>query len=219
MSQIFTPVTNIIARLSLFIGLLLLVIVISILLLGNRSPYTNATVGIAVEQPVRFSHQLHSGDLNISCAYCHGAAEEGPYGGIPDTHTCMSCHSQVALHSELLEPVRQSYATGEPLEWNPVHDLADHVYFNHSAHVNNGVACESCHGNVEEMPLVWREAAMTMQWCLDCHWDPEEFLRPADEVYTFGYEQPENQIELGLQLIDEYDIDVERLANCNACHR
>ena len=217
MSQIFNPSTNTLARMSILAGGLVTLLLFAGLYIRDQSVYTRP-VGIAVEQPIRFSHELHSGQLNIGCLYCHGTATQSSYGGIPDTHTCMSCHSQIATYSELLEPVRQSYEDNTSLVWNRVHDLADHVYFNHSAHVNNGVGCESCHGNVEEMPLVWRAEHMTMGWCLDCHRNPEEFVRPADEVYTFGYETPENQTELGFQLIEEYGINVDHLMSCGVCH-
>lgn len=219
MSQLFNPSANTIARLSLLGGLLVVVFGVALLLVQNRSPYTRAPVGIAIEQPVRFSHELHSDVLNIECLYCHKSAEQGPYGGFPDTHTCMSCHSQIATYSELLEPVRTSYETGERLEWEKVHDLAGHVYFNHSAHVNVGFACETCHGPVNEMPLVWQAENMTMSWCLDCHWAPEQFIRPVSEVYNFDYEPPANQEELGLQLIEEQNINVDRLDGCWICHR
>lgn len=219
MSQMFKPGTNSVARLSLVVAVLLLVILGTFLLVRARSPYIrDQVVGIAVGQPVRFSHELHS-KLNISCRYCHGAAEQSAYAGIPDTHTCMSCHSQIATYSELLASVRESYATGEYLVWNQVHNLADHVYFDHSSHVNQGVACETCHGQVPEMPLIWQAEVMTMNWCMECHTKPEEYLRPQSEVYTFGYETPENQTEIGLELIELHDIDVSRLNNCGVCHR
>ncbi|MGF1507635.1 MAG: cytochrome c3 family protein [Anaerolineae bacterium] len=194
-------------------------IVLNFLFVQDRSPYSRAYAGIAVAQPVRFSHELHSDQLNIDCQYCHGAAHESSYAGIPDTHTCMSCHSQIATYSELLEPVRTSYATGVPLVWYKVHDLAEHVYFNHEAHLANGVGCETCHGRVDQMPLVWQAETMTMAWCLECHWAPEEFIRPVEEIYTFGYEPPIDQTELGLQLVDEYQIADEGLDNCWVCHR
>lgn len=219
MSQIFNPSANNIARLSILIGGLVALFIAAIFPAWDRSPYTDrAPAGIAIEQPVRFSHKLHSGNLNISCVYCHGGAEVSRYAGISDTHTCMSCHSQIALYSELLEPVRASYETGEPLVWNKVHDLAEHVYFNHAVHVNNGVGCESCHGRVDEMPLVWQAESMTMNWCMDCHNNPEEYLRPESEIYTFGWEPEGDQIELGLQLIDEYQINTEGLNQCSVCH-
>lgn len=224
MSQIFKPGVNSISRLSILAGGLITVILLGLLLMLTRSPYTRGqnispVTGIAVEQPVRFSHELHSGALNINCAYCHDTAEKSSYGGIPDTHTCMSCHSQIATYSELLEPVRVSYASGEPLIWNKVHDLAEHVYFNHSIHVAKGFACETCHGRVDEMPLVWQTKVMNMQWCLDCHREPEQFIRPVEERYTFGYEPPVDQLVLGAQLVEEYDVQQEGLTTCYVCHR
>jgi hypothetical protein len=218
MSQVFRPSVNTFARISLLVAGLAGVIALSVVFVWDRSPYLTRPIGTAVEQPVRFSHSLHSGQLNIECRYCHENAEYSSYAGIPDTHTCMSCHSQIATYSELLEPVRTSYATGENLEWNKVHDLAEHVYFRHSSHVNNGVACETCHGDVNEMPLVWQQETMTMAWCLECHMNPEENLRPVSEIYNFDYVQPENQTELGLQLIEEYDIHVDGLSDCRVCH-
>lgn len=219
MSQMFTPGTNTLARLSLFIGLLFVVIIVGAILIWDNSPLGNARAGIAVAQPVRFSHELHSGALNINCNYCHWTAEESSYGGIPDTHVCMSCHSQIAIYSELLEPVRTSYATGERIPWQKVHDLAEHVYFNHSVHISKGFACETCHGPVTQMPLIWQAETMTMNWCLDCHQAPEQYVRPLDEVYTFGYEPPIDQAELGPILVEANNINAEGLSNCSVCHR
>lgn len=221
MTQVFKPGANTVARLSILTGVLLIALGLGMLILRNWSPYviTGNYAGIAVAQPVRFSHELHSGQLNVDCLYCHGSAEETAYGGIPDTHTCMSCHSQIATYSELLEPVRQSYETGEPLEWLKVHDLAEHVYFNHSVHVQNGFACETCHGRVDRMPQVWQAENMLMSWCLECHREPERFIRSAEDRYTFGWEAPENQLEIGQQLVEQYQINTEGLTNCSICHR
>ncbi|MCU0512751.1 MAG: cytochrome c family protein [Anaerolineae bacterium] len=219
--QLFKPGANTIAKLSLLTGALLAALGLGMLLLRNWSPFviTGNYAGIAVAQPVRFSHELHSGTLNISCMYCHQVAEVSSYGGIPDTHTCMSCHSQIATYSELLQPVRDSYADGTPLTWLKVHDLADHVYFNHSVHVQNGFACETCHGRVDEMPQVWQQQKMSMGWCLGCHTAPENFIRPLEDRYTFGWVAPENQVEVGRQLLQDYQVDTEGLANCSVCHR
>lgn len=220
-SQLFKPSANSVARLSILSGVLLVVLGLGMLLLRNWSPYTinGNFAGIAVEQPIRFSHELHSEQLNISCMYCHQTAEVSAYGGIPDVHTCMSCHANIAIYSELLASVRDSYATGEPIEWLKVHDLAEHVYFNHSVHVQKGFACETCHGPVNEMPQVWQAENMYMGWCLDCHMAPEKYIRPIEDRYNFDYVEPENQIEFGLQLIEEYNVVKEGLMNCSVCHR
>lgn len=219
MAQIFNPGANNFARLSLLASGLFLVIIVGIIFTLDRSPYSRAPIGIAINQPVRFSHELHTGTLNLECLYCHETVDNSSYGGIPDTHTCMTCHSQIATYSELLEPVRTSYETGTPLVWNKVHDLAEHVYFNHSAHVTNGFACETCHGDVTEMPLVWQDVSMTMGWCLECHRNPEQYIRPLDDVYTFNYEPAGDQVEIGLQLVEERGIDTARLDSCSICHR
>ncbi|NJL54308.1 cytochrome c3 family protein [bacterium] len=218
MSQIFPPGANNIARLSIPAAALILVVVVDLVLVFGLSPVVRAPVGVAVEQPVRFSHELHSGQLNIECAYCHTSVEVAAYAGIPDTHTCMSCHGQIATYSELLAPVRASYETGEPLIWHPVHELVDHVYFNHSAHTNAGFGCETCHGNVPEMPLIWQAESMTMGWCLECHREPERFIRPVSEIYTFGYEPDGDQLTIGAALVEEQGIDVNRLDSCSICH-
>jgi hypothetical protein len=219
--QVFGPGANTFARVSLLAGGLITAIVIAIFFFSVRSPYTRvgAVTGVAIEQPVRFSHALHSGVINIDCRYCHLTAEYTAYGGIPDTHTCMSCHSQIATYSVLLEPIRTSYANGTPVVWNKVHDIAEHVYFNHSIHVNKGVGCETCHGRVDQMPLVWRNNTMTMNWCLDCHQRPYQYLRPVEEVYTFGWQPEGDQNQLGMQLMAEYDIQVDGLSDCAVCHR
>ena len=119
----------------------------------------------------------------------------------------------------MLEPVRTSYETGEPLEWNRVHNLADFVYFDHSIHVQQGVGCESCHGEVDKMPMMWKEESLQMIWCLECHREPEKYLRPREEVFTMGWEPPEPQETLGLRLLKEHHIQVERLEDCSICHR
>jgi hypothetical protein len=219
MSQVFGPASNNFARLSLLVGGLVTVLLLLGFFVSENSPYAYAEAGIAVAQPIRFSHELHSGNLNIDCRYCHGTAEVSSYGGIPDTHTCMSCHSQIAVYSELLEPVRDSYETGEPLVWQKVHDVAAHVYFNHSVHIAKGFGCETCHGQVDQMPLVWQNQPMTMNWCLECHREPEQFVRPLEEIYTTNWEPEGDQIELGQQLVEEYNINVEGLTNCSVCHR
>ena len=91
----------------------------------------------------------------------------------------MTCHSQVWTNAEILEPVRASWRKNKPLQWTRVHDLPDYVQFNHSIHVAKGVGCYSCHGEVDQMPLMWKEHSLHMQWCLECHRDPAKHLRVA----------------------------------------
>lgn len=137
-------------------------------------------VGYMPEQPVPYSHALHAGELGIDCRYCHNSVEETGYAAVPPTQTCMNCHGKVWPASPKLAPVRESYAEGTPVEWIKIHDLPDYAYFNHSVHVNQGVSCVSCHGRVDRMEEVWQEKPLSMGWCIECHRDPAENLRPVD---------------------------------------
>jgi hypothetical protein len=185
----------------------------------------------AVPQPVPFSHAFHVGGLKMDCRYCHSRVEVSGYANVPSTQTCMTCHSVVRTDSAKLEPVRQSWATGVPIQWNQVNKVPDFVYFNHSSHIAKGVGCSTCHGTVAEMAYnedpskgtvggVYKAHALFMSWCLQCHRAPEEFVRPKDQIYNTTYVPPANQIELGRKLVDEYHIrGANQLTNCAICHR
>jgi hypothetical protein len=218
-SQIFHRSTNTIARFSIFGALFFIAFVMWAVSVVNRSPYiTEAQV--AREQPVQFSHAHHVGGMGIDCRYCHTSVEESAFANIPPTKTCMNCHSQIWSQSPMLEPVRSSFRTGESLRWARVNDLPDFVYFNHSIHVAKGVGCDTCHGRVDEMPLMSQYVSLQMEWCLECHRAPERHLRPRDQVYNMNYEQPANQMELGLKLKQQYRVrDAFTLTNCSICHR
>ncbi|MCU0495521.1 MAG: cytochrome c family protein [Chloroflexaceae bacterium] len=176
-------------------------------------------VHIGIPQPVPFSHQLHSGQLGMDCRYCHTSVQQSTFANIPATETCMTCHSQVAQNSVSLAPVRESWATGNPVEWNKVNKVPDFVYFNHASHVNKGVGCYTCHGRIDQMAVVWKEHPFYMGWCLDCHRQPEKYLRPRDQVFNMEYVPPANQLQLGAQLVVEYNVNKAQLANCAVCHR
>jgi len=182
----------------------------------NRSGYATQQ-GVAREQPIQFSHKHHAGELGIDCRYCHTQVESAAYAGIPPTATCMNCHSQIWVDSPALEPVRASWRDDKALEWVKVYDLPDYVYFNHSIHVQNGVACETCHGRVDEMNQVWQQSSLQMEWCLDCHRHPERYVRSKDTVVEFGWEPPANQDVIGRGLVGAYDIQTR--TDCSACHR
>jgi hypothetical protein len=174
----------------------------------------------ARDQPVPFSHAHHVGALGIDCRYCHTSVEESSFANIPPTKTCINCHSQIWNTSPTLEPVRASFRTGESIQWTRVHDLPDFVYFNHSIHVNKGVGCESCHGRVDKMPLTFQASSLEMKWCLDCHRNPQNVLRPRSEITTMGYVPAGDQQEIGHQLMHEYNTpDVRVLTSCSTCHR
>ena len=152
------------------------------------------------EQPIPFSHAHHVGGLGLDCRYCHTTVETSSFANIPPTKTCINCHSQIWNTSPTLEPVRASFRTGESIRWTRVHDLPDYVYFNHSIHVNKGVGCESCHGRVDRMPLTWQENSLQMGWCLNCHRNPEKYVRPREFITTMGYVPAGDQEEIGRSL-------------------
>ncbi|MEZ5300045.1 MAG: cytochrome c3 family protein [Verrucomicrobiales bacterium] len=148
-------------------------------------------VGYEPTQPVPFDHNLHAGQLGMDCRYCHSFVEKSPHSNIPTTQVCMNCHKLVQKENPKLEPVRQSYQTGEPIRWVKIHHPPDYVYFDHSAHVNRGVSCASCHGKVNEMKVVRHDQPHSMGWCLDCHRAPETALRPLDQVTNLNW-KPED---------------------------
>jgi hypothetical protein len=216
MSQIFHHSTNTLSKLSIFGALFLVLGALWLILEVNRSPYVTQE-GIAREQPVPFSHQHHVGGFGIDCRYCHTSVEVSASAGIPPTKTCMNCHSQIWSNSPALEPVRESYRTGRSIEWNRVYDLPDFAYFNHSAHVNKGVGCTTCHGRVDQMPLMAQAASLQMEWCLECHRNPARYVRPRDQVFNVSWQPPPNQLEEGGRLVKEYGIHTRTA--CSTCHR
>lgn len=218
MPPLFGPHANLIARGSIIALLVLIAGGIALAYGVNLSHYATR-VHVAIEQPVPFSHAHHVGGLGIDCRYCHTAVEESNFAGLPSTDTCMNCHSELWTTAELLEPVRQSWASGEAIQWQRVYDLPDFVYFDHSIHVNKGIGCETCHGPVDEMPLTWKAQSLFMSWCLDCHRDPAQYVRPREEVFSMDYVPPPNQEELGRRLVEAYHIQTEGLTTCTVCHR
>ena len=218
MSQIFHPSINIITKVALLVVLLLLAGLAWLGYYTVRSPFMTE-VGVAKAQAVPYSHAQHVGGLGLDCRYCHTSVEESNNAGIPPTETCMGCHAQVATDSPNLTLVRASAETGKPLEWIRVHDLADFVYFNHAIHVKQGVGCETCHGRVDQMPVVAKVENLQMDWCLECHRNPAQYLRPRDAVFTMGYTPPADQATVGAQLVADYGIHVNQLTDCSICHR
>ena len=169
---------------------------------------------------MQFSHKHHVGDDGIDCRYCHTGVETSATAGVPPTKTCMTCHSVLFNDSGYLEPVRESYRTDTSIQWVKVHRLADYVYFNHSIHVNKGVGCSTCHGRVDQMPLVFQANTLLMEWCLDCHRSTEKVLRPMDKVYDMTWTAPANQAELGKKYHAERNIrSTTELTSCSTCHR
>ncbi len=174
-------------------------------------------VGFAPNQPVPYSHALHVGKLGMDCRYCHTTVENAAMAAVPPTQTCMNCHSVLRTQVASLEPVRDAYATGEPVHWKKVHDLPDYVYFNHSAHVARGVSCVSCHGRVDQMEVVTQVEPLSMSWCLDCHRNPYPNLRPPELVTDLAWEPSEDPEALGRRLAEERHINPS--TDCSTCHR
>jgi hypothetical protein len=216
MPQIFRRSANTLSKVSLF-GVLSLAggLILLAMVLGRSSYVTRANE--YVEQPIQFSHLHHVTDDGIDCRYCHTSVETSTFAGIPPTKTCMNCHSQLFATEPILEPVRASFRDDKPLHWVRVHDLPDFVYFNHSIHVKKGMGCETCHGRVDQMPLMQQVNTLQMDWCLNCHRNPENYVRPRSEITTMGYRPPVPQSVIGPQLVKEYGIN--SLTSCSTCHR
>jgi Cytochrome c7 and related cytochrome c/Class III cytochrome C family len=216
MAQIFHHSTNLISRLSIYGGVFIIGLLGAALYGIELSPWYTMQ-NVPQEQPVPFSHKHHAGELGIDCRYCHTSVENSSFAGIPPTQTCMTCHSRIWTNAAMLEPVRASYRDDKSLSWTRVNALPEFVYFDHSIHVNKGVGCTTCHGPIAEMPLTWRAGTLYMEWCLECHRQPEKYVRPKSEVFNPYYKPPQNQLELGRQLVKEYKI--QSLQNCSTCHR
>jgi hypothetical protein len=183
-------------------------------------------VGYQPTQPVPFSHKIHAGQLGMDCRYCHSFVETAAHSNIPNTQTCMNCHSQIQKDNPKLASVRESWQTGRPISWIQIHKTPDYVYFNHAAHVNRGVSCVSCHGDVTEMEVVYHHEPHSMAWCLDCHRQPEKALRPVDQVTNLNW-KPETkngeslsqaQLRIGTELKKAWNIHPPDM-NCAGCHR
>jgi hypothetical protein len=189
MAQIFDRSSNALARMSLVLtGLIIIALGVTLDQL-QRSPWVTRQ-GQRPDQPVPFSHKHHVQGLGLQCQYCHTTVERSSYAGIPPTKTCINCHAQIWTNAQLLEPIRHSWATNQSVTWTKVHDLPDFAFFNHSIHVNKGIGCASCHGRVDQMPLMYMQNTLQMEWCLDCHRNPAKNLRPTSQIYNMTWEAP-----------------------------
>jgi hypothetical protein len=232
MAQVFDRSSNALVRMSLVLtGLIVIALGVALNSL-QRSPWVTRQ-GQRPDQPVPFSHKHHVEGLGLQCQYCHTSVEKSSYAGIPPTKTCMNCHSQIWTNAKLLEPVRASFRSGESLKWTRVNQLPDFVYFNHSIHVTKGVGCNTCHGPVDSMPLMYQQNTLQMEWCLGCHRAPGSNLRPRDQVFNMRYLPPTSsspvevdgqkytdQADLGAALIKKYNVrSVRDITSCSTCHR
>jgi hypothetical protein len=232
MPQIFHRSSNTIAKVSIVLVLALVGGSLFAALELQRSPYYSWR-NVTREQPVPFSHQHHVAGLGIDCRYCHTSVETSNFAGVPPTKTCINCHQQIWTTAPMLEPVRESFRSGNSLKWTRVNSLPDFVYFDHSIHINKGVGCNECHGQVDKMPLMRAANTLQMEWCLTCHRAPEKVLRPREEVFNMEYQRPSSghavtvngqkfndQEALGNYLKKEYHLrSVWDITSCNTCHR
>jgi menaquinone reductase, multiheme cytochrome c subunit len=168
-------------------------------------------------QPVPYSHKLHAGNLGMDCQYCHTTVFKAAYAAVPTSETCMNCHYRVREKSPKLQKIRESFASGQPVQWVKVHRIPDYAYFNHSAHTNAGVSCVSCHGRIDQMDEVMQWQPMTMAWCLDCHRNPAPHIRPVEYVTKLDWKPDGDPAEIGLKIIQAKNIKPPQ--NCSTCHR
>ncbi len=204
-------------------------------------------VGYQPTQPIPYSHEIHVSQLGMDCRYCHSFVEHGSQANVPSANVCWNCHgpNKVKSKSAKLSPLYAAMgfdqetgteipdAPKQPLQWVRVHKSPDYVYFNHSAHVNRGVSCQSCHGDVHEMKVVHHDQELSMGWCLDCHRAPEKHLRPIEEVTNLDYNVEdylkanpiqddegnpiETQNEFGKFLQAHWKVKPKE--SCSTCHR
>lgn len=242
MANIFHPAMNTISRVSIFGAVFIVAGIIGLMWIIVRTPYVTGA-GVIREQPVPFSHQHHVSDAGIDCRYCHTSVEVSATAGIPSTDICMNCHAYLFRDQEMLAPVRLSFRRDIPLQWTRVHDVPDFTYFDHSIHVHKGIGCITCHGQVDKMPLMWREHSLQMEWCLRCHFNPVPHVRPREFVFhmqtleelaetdefrqylrrefprrvypELNSETPDLEL-LRAQLAQRYNVQQE--TNCSNCH-
>lgn len=193
-------------------------------LVGLAASPKTSDVGYAPVQPIPFSHRLHVGELGMDCRFCHTNIDTAAVASLPTTETCMSCHASVTPDSPLLAPLRESYESGMPISWRKVHDLPDHAYFNHAAHINKGIGCNTCHGPVHEMEVVQQAKTLSMASCLECHRNPEAYIRPREAVTWMDWDSlkatGKPQLQLGAELVEEYRVELgASIESCSKCHR
>ncbi|MBE7156828.1 MAG: cytochrome c3 family protein [Rhodospirillales bacterium] len=226
MANIFPRWSNTLAPKAIFFGGLVGTTVVLGVWYYFTPKYTR--VGYMPTQPVPFQHSIHVQQLGMDCRYCHSYVEVSSHSNVPSTQTCMNCHTAIKGQSPKLQPVRDSWQSGKPVEWVRIHRVPDYAYFNHSAHVNRGVSCVSCHGKINEMEVVWEDQSLGMAFCLNCHRNVENYLRPLSEITHLDWKpedlgtnpdtgKPWTQLEIGTKL--KHDWNVQPKVTCNTCHR
>ena len=216
MAEIFPKWTN---RLPLYliIGLVLVGSGVTAAVWYYFTPkYTR--VGYEPIQPVGFPHSVHVDQLGMDCRYCHSTVEKSWYSNVPSSSTCMNCHNQVLKDDPRLALIRESAQTGKPVPWVQVHKVPDFVYFNHSVHVNRGVSCVHCHGQINKMDEVYHAKPLSMSFCLECHRNPAPNLRPKDKITQLDWNPHEHlPPDWGKKAVKDWNVNASQ--NCSACHR
>lgn len=174
-------------------------------------------VGYSPKQPIPYSHALHVGELGMDCRYCHQNVETSSHATIPPASTCMNCHAAIKTESSHIQKIKESFEKNQPIPWVKVHNLPDHVYFDHSAHVNAGVSCVTCHGRVDKMEVVYQNEPLSMSWCVDCHKAPEAHLRPKEFITKLDWIPKEDPVSLGKKLRAHRNLNPKQ--DCSTCHR
>jgi hypothetical protein len=222
MAAIFPKWTNRLPFILVIGGLLSATSVVAGLWYYFTPKYTR--VGYQPIQPIAFPHSLHVDQLGLDCRYCHSAVEKSWYSNVPSANTCMNCHNQILKDDPKLALVRESFASGRPIPWVQVHKVPDYVYFNHSVHVNRGVSCVKCHGQINKMDEVYHAKPLSMTFCLDCHRNPELQLRLPDKITQLDWTwdpdphvAAEKQLQFGKKAVQDWKVNASQ--NCSACHR
>jgi len=219
MAQFFNKSANNIARISIVTAVVLAGVAGLAYTIVARSSYMTGRY-VEKQQPIQFSHKHHAGDDGIDCRYCHQTVETTASAGMPSTQTCMNCHSQLFADQPYLEPIRASFRDNKPMEWERVHDLPEFTYFNHSIHIAKGVGCSTCHGQIDNMPAVYQENTLQMEWCIACHRAPEQFIRPKSEIFNMQWQDGDIDTADREKLKVDYRIrSKEMMTSCSTCHR
>jgi hypothetical protein len=217
MAQMFPRWTNQVPKIApVILGLVLVSVTFTIWYWFSPK---HLVVGYAPEQPVPYSHKLHAGQLGMDCRYCHNNVERSAYAGVPSTQTCMNCHANVKKDSPILQPIRDSWKTGDPVPWVRIHKVADYAYFDHSAHLTRGVGCVSCHGRVDQMIVVRQQEPLNMEWCLNCHRNPEPSLRPLDKITDMDWKASDMSANEKQEIAERLSTLQPPVVNCAGCHR
>lgn len=172
---------------------ILIFVILSVFTITYYATYAARNgIGYSPEQPIKFSHKLHAGDMQIDCKYCHVGVDKSRSASIPSADICMNCHTLARIDKPEIQKLTQYYKEGKPIEWKRIHKVPDFVYFNHSAHVNRGIDCINCHGDIKQMEQVGQVNNFTMGACLNCHRNPEENIQNFQAIKDNIKERPEN---------------------------